>query len=52
MDLGAEHIISVTVLGSSPPLCHWMDLCSVVLNSTPSCLVIRQLVSSPASQDF
>ena len=30
--------------GLNPPPCHQMDLCLVVLNSTPSPLVNRELV--------
>ena len=30
---------------SNPPPCHWMGLCSVVLNSTPAHFVNSQLVS-------
>ena len=35
------------VPGSNPPPCHWMDLSSVVPNSTPPRLVNSQLVSLP-----
>ena len=35
------------VLGSNPPPCHWMDLSSVALNSTPPRCVNGQLVSLP-----
>ena len=33
------------VPGSNPPPCHWIDLSSVALNSTPPRLVNSQLVS-------
>ena len=35
------------VTGSNPAPRHWIDLSSVVLNSTPPCFVNSQLVSLP-----
>ena len=40
-------ICNPEVPGSNPPLCHWMDLSSVALNSTPPRFVNSQLVSLP-----
>ena len=40
-------ICNLEVPGSNPPPCHWMDLCLVVLDSTPPCFVNSQLVSVP-----